>query len=72
MNQLVSRENKVAFNYMVPNYRAKTGDLIFFNPLEPSCYYIYQQVWCSKILRCAQEMCLRDLCERQIKQRLYL
>jgi len=72
MNQLVSRENKVAFNYMGPNCRAKTVDLIYLNPLDPSCYYIYQQVWCSKILCCAHEMCLRDLCEPQIKQRLFL
>jgi hypothetical protein len=72
MNQHVSREYNGAFNYIGPNYRANTADLIYLYPLEPSCCYVYQQMWCSKILCWAHVMCLRDLCEPQIKQRLFL
>jgi hypothetical protein len=63
---------------MGPNYRVNTADLIYLElwslviTIYTSYYYIYQQVWCSKILGCAHVMCLRDLCEPQIKQRLFL
>jgi hypothetical protein len=41
------------------------------NPFEPSGYYMYHQVWLSKILRCALALRLGVLCELRMIQRLF-